>query len=420
MNKIQYIVLLLALLIVSACSSDTSDALDTDSSIEVRAEEVDLTEGNQSAQEALATKLDEWQKDCPDESFSGDSLKIRDNNKIYNGPLFDAHLHLVGSKDIKNTYAYDDRLHINKARADAIFDTFEKENVIGVIGFLPLIHEYFVSDDSYNDTYIDETVAVLERPDNKIIPFIYPRSHIGTPPREHGYKLVEFLEKNIKAAGIPFKGIGEIHTSVPQPDSYEGMRLIDQVMLDMYDYAAKNNLVVMIHPELEDMDDLHVALSHNPDTIFLIHGIIDSGGIMKTGAGRESISAGRESISEPLDSLFEKHQNIYFSVDAALMLGYSLMDACMYDKDQFMTTVGSDVLYKRLLSDSVGFWKPVIEGHPAKMMWGTDLAYWWHYDADVIHEIVGFGRDFIAHLDPSVQERFAYLNALDMLNIAEE
>ena len=55
MNKIQYIVLLLALLIVSACSSDTSDALDTDSSIEVRAEEVDLTEGNQSAQEALAT-----------------------------------------------------------------------------------------------------------------------------------------------------------------------------------------------------------------------------------------------------------------------------------------------------------------------------------------------------------------------------
>ena len=94
------------------------------------------------------------------------------------------------------------------------------------------------------------------------------------------------------------------------------------------------------------------------------------------------------------------------------------MDACMYDKDQFMTTLGSDLLYKRLLSDSVVFWKPVIENHPSRIMWGTDLFYWWHYEADVIHEIVGFGRDFIAHLDPEVQEGFAYRNALDMLNIS--
>ena len=148
-------------------------------------------------------------------------------------------------------------------------------------------------------------------------------------------------------------------------------------------------------------------MSHNPDTVFLIHGIIDTG-------------AGGESISEPRDGLFEKHQNVYFSVDAGLMLGYSLMDACMYDKDQFMTTLGSDVLYKELLSDSVDFWKPVIEDHPYRMMWGTDLFYWWHYEPDVIHEIVGFGRDFIAHLDPEVQEGFAYRNALDMLNMSEE
>ena len=90
----------------------------------------------------------------------------------------------------------------------------------------------------------------------------------------------------------------------------------------------------------------------------------------------------------------------------------------MYDKDQFMTTLGSDLLYKRLLSDSVVFWKPVIENHPSRIMWGTDLFYWWHYEADVIHEIVGFGRDFIAYLDPEVQEGFAYRNALDMLNIS--
>ena len=364
-------------------------------------------------EDSLTVKLDEWQENCPDEDFSTDPLKVRDSNKVYNGPLFDAHLHLVGSKDIKNTFAYDDRLHINTVRAEAIFDTLERENIIGVIGFLPLIHEYFVNDDSFNDAYIDETLAVIERPDNKITPFIHPRSHIGIPPRNHGDKLLDFLEENIKESGISFKGIGEIHTSYPQTDSYESMRMVDQVMLDLYDYAAKNNLIVMIHPESEDIDDLHVALSHNPNTIFLIHGIIDSGGIMDSGAGGES-------ISEPLDSLFEKHRNAYFSVDAALMLGYSLMDACMYDKDQFMATLGSDVLYKGLLSDSVDFWKPVIEKHPSRIMWGTDLFYWWHYEPDVIQEIVGFGRDFIAHLDPAVQEGFAYRNALDMLDISEE
>ena len=49
------------------------------------------------------------------------------------------------------------------------------------------------------------------------------------------------------------------------------------------------------------------------------------------------------------------------------------------------------------------------------MMWGSDLAYGWHYEPDVIHEIAKFGRDFTAGLDPEVQERFAYRNAVEML-----
>ena len=322
----------------------------------------------------------------------------------YSGPLFDAHAHLVGSKDIKHTYAKDDRLHINRERADEIFAALDDENIIGLIGFLPVIHEYFVNDDSFNRHYQEETLSVVNRPDNKIIPFLHPNSHIGIPPNEHGGKLVDFIVRNFEKNEIPFRGVGEIHTSYPQTDSYEDMRMTDPVMLDLYDYAAANDLVVMIHPELTDMEDVHKALNHNSDTTFLLHGIINSGD-------------GGQPITGVLGSLFERHQNVYFSVDAALMLGYSLMDSCMYDKEQFLANLQSEPSYHTMLASSVAFWKPVIDAYPERMMWGTDLYYWWHYDPDVIHEIARFGRDFITHLNPDVQERFAYRNAVKMLNI---
>ena len=104
----------------------------------------------------------------------------------YKGPLFDAHVHLVGSKDREHTAAKYDRLHINSDTAEKFFTTLDKENIIGLIGFLPVIHEFFVGDDSYNRPYQEQTLAVVNRCDNKLIPFLTPRSHIGIPPNEHG------------------------------------------------------------------------------------------------------------------------------------------------------------------------------------------------------------------------------------------
>ena len=54
---------------------------------------------------------------------------------------------------------------------------------------------------------------------------------------------------------------------------------------------------------------------------------------------------------------------------------------------------------------------------PTRMMWGTDLIYSWNFEAAVIHELTRFGRDFIAGLDPEVQERVAYRNAAEMLGL---
>ena len=48
-------------------------------------------------------------------------------------------------------------------------------------------------------------------------------------------------------------------------------------------------------------------------------------------------------------------------------------------------------------------------------MWGTDRAHKWTYDEEVSVLLEEFSRDFIAELDPSAQEKFAYKNAEKLL-----
>jgi predicted TIM-barrel fold metal-dependent hydrolase len=75
-------------------------------------------------------------------------------------------------------------------------------------------------------------------------------------------------------------------------------------------------------------------------------------------------------------------------------------------------------MYYRLLASALVYFKPIIDAHPTRLMWGTDLIYSWNYEADTMHELVRFGRDFIAGLDPEPQERFAYKNAVEMLGLS--
>jgi hypothetical protein len=184
------------------------------------------------------------------------------------------------------------------------------------------------------------------------------------------------------------------------------MRLVDPAMLELYDYAAANDLIVMIHPELSDIEDLHRALKHNPNTIFLLHGLVNS--------------VERAPIAEELEILFRKHQNVYYSVDAALMEGYSLGDDRIKNKEQFIENLRSKRMYYRILASALSFWKPIIEAYQTRMLWGTDPFYWWHFEPDVTHELIQLGRDFIAGLDPEAQERFAYRNAIEMLGLPSD
>ena len=257
----------------------------------------------------------------------------------YKGPLFDAHVHLVGSKDHDHTgrpgTAQYERLNVNPETAESFFATLDKENIIGLIGFLKVIHEYFDGDDSYNRSYQEQTLSVVNRCDNKLIPFLHPYSHIGIPPNEYGHKLPKLIDQNYRGNPIPFRGIGEIHTGGILTDSYADMRLVDPAMLELVDYAAANNLILMIHPELRDIEDVRRALIHNPDTTFLLHGLVNN------------FDRGR--IADVLGTLFREYENVYFSVDATLMAGYSLLDDRIRTKEQFLSNLLSREPYYRLL-----------------------------------------------------------------------
>ena len=192
-------------------------------------------------------------------------------------------------------------------------------------------------------------MSVVNRCDNILIPFLTPSSLIGIPAKTDSHKLLELIDRNYKGNPIPFRGIGEIHTGGILTDSYADMRLVDPAMLELFDYAAANDLIVMIHPELKDLEDVNRALTHNPNTIFLLHGLVDT--------------FERARIADELETLFRENQNVYFSVDATLMAGYSLLDDRIKNKEQFLANLQSERMYYRLLASALVFWKPIIEAN---------------------------------------------------------
>jgi len=312
----------------------------------------------------------------------------------YMGPLFDAHLHLIGPESEGMTGVEDDRLFINPENADDFFAMMDKQGVIGLIGFLPINHENFISAQAFNDLILNPAGAVVNRSCERIIPFLYPTSRIGVDPTE--LKL-ELIDDYIKDNSIPFKGIGELHGGDYPGEEvpiYAGHKLNDQVMLELYDYAAENNLVVMIHPQVIDLEDLRDALQHNRKTVFLLHG----------GNGVEKF----------LPTLFQEYENLYYSLDA-ILLGDSDIAGDGMTKEEVMNNLQSKRMRYRLLAAALNNWKPLIEAYPDRMMWGTDALYSWHFDHDLYSEVTWFARDFIGGLRPEVQERFAYQNAEELI-----
>ena len=305
----------------------------------------------------------------------------------YNGPLFDAHFHMPNLIDFNaighgespgtgyETNSNKDPVLGNDIELSKLLCNFDKETVIGVIGFA-------IGAEQASEETISRAKSVKDESLGKINLFLMPRMF-----SIEGLDYIQEKNPNL------FKGYGEVgfYTSLyvnTLPDSQE--------MMDVYAVAGKHNLIVMIHPDARQESMVENAIKKNPDVKFLIHG---------------------PEIENSIINIVGKYPNAYYSIDAILIRSPGSPGGLIYTTNNLQELKSSfSQNYERMMNDAVNKWKSKIEKYPDKFMWGTDRAYLWHYDEGVGILLEEFGRDFIAELNPEVQERFAYKNAEALLS----
>lgn len=298
----------------------------------------------------------------------------------YQGPLFDAHFHMPNLIDLNEIKSGEGQAHEMDSGKDPLLGKnvelskllcfFDKENVVGVIGFA-------IGAEEAVDETISKAKSIRDESSGRIKLFLMP-----------GLFNTESLEEIGLSDNGLFKGYGEIgfyvfpYANTP-PDSPEMMKL--------YAVAGKHGLVIMMHPNARQESQVENALQKNPDVKFLIHG---------------------PEIENSIASIIEKYQNAFYSIDAILIRKPGSPGGLIYTTNSVEELRSSfNQNYDRMMNEAVSRWKSKIEKYPDRFMWGTDRAYLWHYDEEVSVLLEEFGRDFIAELDPAVQEKFAYENA---------
>jgi len=311
----------------------------------------------------------------------------REFNKqlYYTGPLIDTHLHMpVASKifsDIAIQSGFEDMPHIGQIPISKIVCLMNKENIIKAFGF-------FLSPNTGLDQSISNVINVNKKYPDKFVSFFQPPLPIQQLfPKTSDVE--EILKNNLGLYG----GYGEIRF-----DFNLGQNTLpnDNYQLEMYELSDKNNLIVQVHPAQGQAQILKQLLKKYPNVIFLVH-------LMKD-----------EQIE--MIELLETHDNMYYSLDAELsyIFGYkTIQNNRGPTKQEFLDSMRQN--FDSRLKEGLDRWKTVIEKHPNKFTWGSDRWFTWHFDEDVGALLEEFSRSFIGQLDLSVQEKFAYKNAEEML-----
>lgn len=305
--------------------------------------------------------------------------------KYYTGPLIDTHVHLPVASEIISTTAeqmgFEDMPHRGEMSIDNLICLFDGEGIIKTFGFL-IQHKALL------DFSVDTVKQDVAKHGDKLVPFFMPPF-----PLEGQAPDVAAVEEALKNNPSLFKGYGEarfdfqnVQNALPE----------DEYFQEMYKLSDKYNLIVQIHPKGGQIAALERLLNEYPQVIFLVHLLKDE----------------RSEVPQ----LLEKYPNMYYSLDAEIsyIFGYqTIQNNKGPAKEEYLNSLKNN--FDGQLQDVLSSWKPVIEAHPDQFTWGSDRWFTWHFDQAVSALVVEFSRTFIGHLDPAVQEKFAYKNAEKML-----
>lgn len=291
----------------------------------------------------------------------------------YKGPLFETHLHvpsvLPPPKFITDKLGVEDYASLGEeVTIEKIICLMDRENITRSVAFFPLVDFPFV-----RWPFVEIARRTVQLHQDRIIPFILsvPFTDPATQP--------ETLEKIFDQNNNVFQGYGEIPFYW---DEYLGLSPDSPIFLTSYDILEERGLAAMIHPARGQERALRKVFARNLKVTFILHS---------------------EEIEDSLDSILEEYPNVYYTLDVSTLIPQSA------SKAEFMTLMKEN--FHLLLDDAVSTWKPRIEAHPEKFIWGTDRFTPWNFDEEVGRVYEEFSRAFIGRLDPRVQEQYAYKNA---------
>ena len=326
-----------------------------------------------------------------------------DVEPYYTGPLYDAHLHQPWALDppdvIKHNAPYPMAVFDRHLSQDDLICMMDKQNIKGAFAFNFLI-----------DILPLETIQSMRYFDNeypdRIAHFLIPLS--VTEWMEDRYPIPPPSQLEALLDLAPYTvGVGEVALYI---DALEGMKSDGPEMRGVYEVVEERNMIIMMHSEDKHMGGLKKMIEKHPDLTFLLHG--------------EGIGHGK-STTQNLDALFEKYPNVYYSLD------YNVVShCCLYGDSRFTPPdypenpfdLSAEIFlpifrstFEESLDRDLKIWSDIIEKHPDRIMWGTDMLTPWHFEVQPL--LIEKSRSFIGGLDPAVQDNFAYRNAERLLGI---
>lgn len=297
----------------------------------------------------------------------------------YSGKMIDSHFHIPA---IRDTGSGQPRLgrDITLADMDCLF---RYEGTSRAFAFFPVYQNV-----SYH-RFLEAAQRAEQRYPNRFVRFLMPPGDDDIPPSIPASTVKEIMTGYEDI----FQGYGEIglyslsngrKASEYPPNAKIFRKIYEQIV-------RKHNLIVYLHPGDGHADNLDKVLSRYPDINFVVHG---------------------DQIQPYIDELMTEHANVYFTVND--LYGDQYLLRADGTKQDFLDGLAD---WDPLLEKDVNDWKAMIEAHPNQFMWGTDRGdALWTFDHDVGKILADYGRAFIGQLDEDVQEKFAYKNALRVIN----
>ena len=310
----------------------------------------------------------------------------------YQGPLIDTHFHLPQLPDHSVSGPVDDG-YVQPRGADSDkYDTIPEEQrpLMGTTmtvgkAACTLQNEGTIKAFTFFPTFpqittpaIDVAYRTVQEYPSLFVPFLQASAN--------GSATLVGESLNVMLGVRPdlFFGFGEVGDSPtesinPKPDG--------EVYTGDFEVARDHGIPVWFHVGEGHEENMARALERFPEVNFIVHG---------------------DGVRPHIDGLMDDYPNIYFTFNN--IFENSVPVFRFGEKAAFLAEMRQD--WDQLLNTALEEFRPLIEDHPDRYMWGTDRAdIVWGYDEEVGQLLTEYARAFIGSFEVNIQDDIAYKNA---------